>query len=269
MLVRAFTQDGTFFLYQPDVAVSAGGSQALTGDYQLMAQVKFSYSHLPAGTDSVQVSHTLATSHGSLDLGLNGSVFGIETDPTSLAIEEPVIPGAVGIVDTTIRLFSGGIHHVIEHGGAGADYELDTQGLLLRDRPQSPSYNRTNRQIFWEEATAGQASDLTIGSLDVFRPLPDEMIEQWHWEIAAPYAAGKLELPLIPGWTPVFDDDVIVSTQINAQVPGHYDAIRARVHDDIGPSVLLVSPTDRALTVEFQFQGGKGLLGASGPRARE
>jgi hypothetical protein len=52
-------------------------------------------------------------------------------------------------------------------------------------------------------------------------------------------------------------------------VPGHYDAIRARVHDDIGPSVLLVSPTDRALTVEFQFQGGKGLLGASGPRARE
>lgn len=57
----------------------------------------------------------------------------------------------------------------------------------------------------------------------------------WHWEIVAPYKRGEIRFPHLPtdtfDWNPASGDVVDAEQVMNAEVPGGYDAVRARILD--------------------------------------
>jgi hypothetical protein len=208
-------------LYHPAVALTDGGTVDLTHDtYQALADVTFTYMNAPGAT--LTVAHSLVTSRGAL-APLIGNGAG------SVTIAEPTLAGAKSIVDT--RLFQNGAHHVVDAGPFAASYTLDLMGLLLPDLAgRSPQYNPTTKKVSWTEEPTGAVPDLTITAIDVSRGE-----RSWHWTIAGPYTPGELKFPTLPtdvaDWTPTAADGSNVNELINVQVPGHYDAVRAHIHD--------------------------------------
>lgn len=239
-------------LYHPDQAINDLGTVDLSGDGydQALDIVRFSYTNTPDA--SLTVSHALVSPHGAL------TPFVASADAGATSIIEPTaLPGITGsIVD--LQLDTRGIHHVVDWGAPAATYALDLTGLLLPGfLGEPPAYDVTARRVRWmEEDPNGATPDLTVAQIDVFG-----VDRTWHWTVAAPYTAGELAFPVLPGdvadWTPVDTDDPQVAEVTSVKLPGGYDAVRAHIHDvhDAiafgGFTGLTVGAAGRAVAVQF------------------
>jgi hypothetical protein len=228
-------------LFHPNVALTDGGTVDLTADmYRPLTGVTFNYTNAPNAT--ITISHTLVSAAGRL------APFVAAFTGKPATLPEPTVPGATGIVDTTVALTSE--HHVVDWGPLAAMYMFDLNNLLLPDLTAAPSFNAATKLVSWTEGTAGAAPDLTTTTIDVTR---SDGSRHWHWTVAGPYTAGALAFPVLPtdvaDWAPSSADRVAVTALTNAKVPGGYAAVRAHVHDVRTAAGFVAGPAGRVVTV--------------------
>ncbi|HEX7839877.1 MAG TPA: hypothetical protein VF469_20515 [Kofleriaceae bacterium] len=217
-------------LYHAGAPLTEGGTVDLTGDaYQPVADLGLGYTNVSPNTGSVSLAYALGTGRGVFAPLFNDSA-GPVGGTAMFAEQAPSFAGAIGVIDTSLRLNSE--HHVIDWAPYTASYMLDLTSLLLPDMIATPSFNPTTQRVSWTEDVVGAAPDLTTAALRVTREVP---FRSWHWELAAPYTPGEIKLPRLPtdvfDWTPTINDAVIVEHVMNAKLPGRYDAVRAHMLD--------------------------------------
>lgn len=245
-------------LYHPNVTV--GPTIDLSADtFQALSDRTFSFSYVPE-VGSLFFDHTLASARGSFGIPFPGSV-SLSGGSGTTTIKEPVVTGAIGVVDA--NLFTGSRHHVLDWRAASAAYTLDMSGLLLRNVSDDAAYAVTTNQLTWTEDVDGNTPDLTITALNVSAASE----RTWRWVIAAPYHQGELTFPLLPvdvaDWNPGPSDNVSADRLINAKLAGGgYDAVRARIHDirdafeETGRfSGFVGGPTGQAMVVQPETAG--------------
>jgi hypothetical protein len=228
-------------LFHPNVALADGGTVDLTGDtYRPLTGVTFNYLNAPNAT--ITISHALVSAAGSL------APFVASFTGKPATLQEPAIPAATSIVDTSVGLTSD--HHVVDWGPLVATNTFDLNNSLLPDLTAAPSFSAATKLVSWTEAAAGAVPDLTTTTIDVAR---SDGSRHWHWTVAGPYTAGALAFPVLPtdvaDWAPSSADRVAVTALTNAKVPGGYAAVRAHVHDVRGAAGFVAGPTGRVVTV--------------------
>jgi hypothetical protein len=241
-------------LHHASAAITDGKLVDLSNDsYAPLAPVALGYKNLPALAGMVTASHVLTTGNGAFVLPLQNTA-PIVQGVASIALDEPMIGTAVGIVDTTLAL--GGLHHIVDWAPLSASYMLDAAGVLLPDLSGGPSFSIATQRVTWREKPATAVPDLTIAELRVSKAITPQapQLQSWRWTVAAPYTTGELQLPRLPTdlaiWAPGAGDAIDVTSLLNASVPGHYDAVRSRIHDRRGALGFVAGALGRAVVVE-------------------
>jgi hypothetical protein len=247
-------------LYHPNFPVPAEGQVDidLTADTYVDARsVGFNYSNVPDNAFQVETRRQFATPRGRLDLELDGGS-GIEEGTAVIDLIEPNHAGLFGATDTFLRMQSdGGLRandfHIYTYGALAPSYDIDlaaSANQLLPGFTSDPGYDVASSSLLWDEAATGATPDLTRTKISVLRELgvgsfASEITPpgtNWEWQLVAPYKAGELKFPTLPtdirNWAPGASDGVQVELLVNAKVPGHYDAVRARVLNDVSPSEI-------------------------------
>ena len=249
-------------LYHRGLAVSDGGEVHLEADgYGDLTTAEFNYTGLPSNAGNVRVLHTLSSDRGSF--ASFDEQAGVVDGAATIQIEEPNLAGAgaTGLIETQVSMF--GLHSMFDSGNGATPFTVDASGVLLRDFFSFPTYNKTSKEMFWEEEIDGVEADFTFAQIRVDRFLdmapglvPAAPPGSWTWSISAPYREGKLAFPKLPtdqgDWAPALSDVVDIDTLTNVKLPGGYDAIRARVHDIGDRSDLVAAPTDRVVLVDVR-----------------
>ena len=261
-------------LYHPNIAVPAEGhvdidlTQTQTSeDYVDARSVAFSYSNVPVNAFQVETRRQYSTQLGRLDLELDQRS-GIEEGTAVIDLIEPNQAGVFGVTDTLLHVQSdSGLRsndfHIYSYGALAPSYEIDlaaADNLLLPGFTADPVYDVATSSLAWDEDATGATPDLTLTTISVSRDLGVGTFApeipppgtSWTWRLVAPYTAGEVKFPTLPAdvraWAPGANDGVSIQGLVNAKVPGHYDGVRARVLNDVGPQEIAAAGT--LITVE-------------------
>jgi hypothetical protein len=243
-------------LYHPAAMLTQDGTVNLTEDpYNDLTSVTFTYMNAPDA--SLSVLHFPVVTYGKL------GPFFANANGGEGSTTEPMVGATAAIVDTQLQLSGRARHDVIDWGAYTDSYMLDLGNLLLPEFQSRPSYDATTRQMTWDEGD-GAMPDLSITAIDVTR---SDETRMWHWQIVAPYSAGKVQFPKLPAqpidWNPTVEDSIFAEQVLSAKVPGGYDAARAHALDvaqqleaasDRSP--VVTGATGRAVVVQSQDSKG-------------
>jgi hypothetical protein len=219
----AYDQAGNALEYYrvADVAVADLGTVDLSMQtYAATSTKTLTYTDLPAGYGSVQVTDSLATPAGR--------EFDIQTTAlagTAAPLAIPAFTGATEIVESSAYNGHAGQQTIIEWGPFAATYTLDVGTHVLPDLLNAPSYDAPTHTISWSEGSGGVAPDFARLTVDASR-LSDG--KYWTWTVVAPHATS-ITLPTLP--TTLYDYNIAAAdfggaTIAIGKVPGGYDAVR-------------------------------------------
>jgi hypothetical protein len=257
MLIESFDGVGGVreVVFVPNVPVADGGTVDLSASvYVDQTDATFTYSNAPASIPNIEIQPALAGAHGIVFTSF-GNV-DTTTGAGTTTITLPGGTGAIGIEDSTTR---NGISQqdVVDWGPFAAAYTLDLASALLADFTERPSFDAANHAIAWTEST-GAAPDFTIVQFEINR---DPTF--WTWEIAAPYTAGTVVLPVLPADGATFNalatDTSNFFSAESAKVPGGYDAVRANVLSNLGTQAMSFVAGATGLAVVVRPELAKGL----------
>lgn len=230
-------------LYHPGVTASAGQTIDLTSDsYQDPGSLAFDETGLLPSTTGLDVVVGFNSPKGAIDDAVQVNTT-VVNGMASGTLAVPATP-AVGRISSILTLATSA-HVVSDVGAITSPYVLDASTSLLRNIAQRPVYDFSNHRVTWVEGVGGATPEFCAPEIHVTRPAaPGAPARDWQWDLVAPYTAGQVSIPLLPGdvlpWTPVSTDSVSV-TIINEKTPISYDLVRAHIFDKTGAAQLDLS----------------------------
>jgi hypothetical protein len=217
--------------FHPQLAVTNGATIDLADAYVAASSATYTYTNLP--TTSVTATFSLVSTAGFLDSVVGSAP--VASGSATLALHQPALDGASGVVDTSFAGVMTG-HDVIDWGTAGGDYTLDATSQTLPDIVQTPEFALTTDTLTWLPGAGTVTPDFAIATVS-FGADPNVQ----SWQIVTPYIVGSIAFPQLPNYIPVATDTPSIDRLVTAKVPGGYDAVRAHA----------LSPTDA-----YYFFGG-------------
>ncbi len=238
------------FIFDANVPVENAGTVDLTTKtYAAVVDTTFNYTSAPASVTFVDLQQVIAGTRGQLFTSFSNGDITAGAGTVTLAL--PGTAGEISIEDSAFRPTSVTQQDVIDWGPYAATYTLDMTSVLLPDFTEAPALDIANHQLTWSEDT-GAAPDFSVIEFQIDRT------DSWTWEIAAPYSAATLKLPVLPAdgaaFNPATGDTSNIFITASAKVPGGYDAVRANLLSDLGiqPVNFVAGASGRAVLARFQ-----------------
>ncbi len=238
---------------QANVALVQGGTIDLTAaTYAATQDVTWSYSNVPAGIGSFNITGFLTTPNGTVVNTFSSAIVN-NGSATTTGVKRPVVPGALSI--NSSRFFGGNfsLHSVVEWGPASQTNTLDLASVLLPEYADLPAYGEVAHSVVWTvNAGGGARPDFARVQMSVNRPSPTL---NWNWEIVGPTPTDTIVFPVLPApddqLNPNGTDNVQVNGLVTARVPGGYDAVRANALANQGFETVAVGASGRAVFQEL------------------
>jgi hypothetical protein len=202
-------------LYHPALAFAEDQTVDLSATDTYVAAVSATYTYANVPSTSVSAQFTLVSTNVLFEASANSAVDG---GSATFAAPQPATGSLSAFVDSGYTDGQNS-HDVVDWGVANGNYTLDFTSQSLPD-VGAPSFDYATDQLTWT-AGSGAPPDLVLASL-LFSGDPNAH----QWTIAAPYAAGSLQLPLLAGYMPASTDTLQINELETAQLPGGYDAVR-------------------------------------------
>jgi hypothetical protein len=270
LLLESFDATGAPLrsVFQAGVAVADAGSVTLTGAYEPVPSVAFSYSSVPASCDHVDVRAVIDGARGPL-VERSTTVpisTGSGTGARSLAL--PAFAGALLTAHSTLErsATSLAVHHIIDRSDAGTGAFIDLFRNLLPELVDGPVFELPGNVTWTESVIEANVEAFQFESGVQPLNLPDFVVlglhvvrgteRTWDWRIVVPYAGPFIALPklsVVPdgfSYSPQGGDTVTLPALTTAKVAGGYDAVRASVLDDDPPEHLLGPTFGSRITLE-------------------